>query len=81
METDELILGDNDATQNTYNQTTHTGWVLGGGIEYALTDNVSTKLEYLHMEFPEHTGYTNNQELYSFDNSVDIVRVGLNYRF
>ncbi len=81
METAETILGDNDATQNTYNEGVHTGWVLGGGIEYALSSNVTTKVEYLHMEFPKHTGYTNNEELYSFKNDVDLVRVGLNYKF
>lgn len=81
METNETILGDNDATQNTYNEGMHTGWVLGGGLEYALSKNISAKLEYLHMEFPEYSGYTNNQEPYSFDNSIDIARVGVNYRF
>ncbi len=81
METNERILGDNDATQNTYNEAVHTGWVLGAGVEYALSENISTKLEYLHMEFPQLSGQTNNAEPYSFENSVDIVRVGLNYKF
>lgn len=81
METDEKILGDNDATQNTYNEGVHTGWVIGGGIEYALTENITTKIEYLHMEFGKYSGYTNNNELYTFENDVDIVRVGLNYKF
>ena len=81
METNGRILGDNDATQNTYNEGVHTGWVLGAGVEYALSENISTKLEYLHMEFPQMSGQTNNAEPYSFENSVDIVRVGLNYKF
>ncbi|MCF6321853.1 MAG: porin family protein [Rhizobiaceae bacterium] len=81
MGTDEIILGDNDATQNTYNAGVHTGWVLGAGVEYALTERLSTKIEYLHMEFPEYRSYTNNNELYGFENSVGLVRVGLNYKF
>ena len=81
METDEMILGDNDATQNTYNRGTHTGSVFGGGFEYALTEKTSAKLEYLRMDFPEYKGYTNNEELYGFENSVDILRVGVNFKF
>lgn len=81
MGTDEMILGDNDATQNTYNSDVHTGWVLGAGVEYALTERISTKLEYLHMEFPEYRSYTNNNELYGFQNSVNLIRAGLNYKF
>ncbi len=81
METSEKILGDNDATQNTYNEGVLTGWVLGGGLEYAFSDKISTKVEYLHMNFPKYTGYTNNEESYTFENEVDLVRVGLNYKF
>ncbi len=81
MQTNEIILGDNDATQNTYNDNIHTGWVFGGGVEYALSDNLSTKIEYLQMQFPEHQSYTNNEELYGFTNSASIVRAGLNFKF
>ncbi len=81
METDEKVLGDNDATQNTYNEGVHTGWVLGAGMEYALTERITTKVEYLHMDFGKYSGYTNNNELYTFKNDVDLVRVGFNYKF
>jgi len=81
METNEVILGDNDATQNTYNQGIHTGWVFGGGVEFALSDSLSTKVEYLQMQFPEYTSYTNNEEKYGFTNSAALVRVGVNSKF
>ena len=29
------------------------GWVAGGGVEFALTDNVSAGVEYLHYDFDE----------------------------
>jgi outer membrane immunogenic protein len=29
------------------------GWVAGGGVEYALTDNVSAGVEFLHYDFDE----------------------------
>ncbi len=81
METNEMILGDNDATQNTYNRGFHTGSVIGGGFEYAFSENTSAKVEYLRLDFPEYRGYTNNEELYGFENSVDLFRVGVNYKF
>ena len=65
----------------------NTGWALGGGLEYALTENLSTKIEYLHAQFGNGGGvYTSpDDNCYGFlgdrKNSIDIVRVGLNYRF
>jgi len=64
-----------------------TGWALGGGLEYALTENLSTKIEYLHAQFGNGgNAYTSpDDNCYGFlgdrKNSIDIVRVGLNYRF
>ena len=31
------------------------GWVAGGGVEFALTDNVSAGVEYLHYDFDDDT--------------------------
>ena len=67
------------------------GWSLGGGLEWAFTNNVSLKLEYLHSQFNTGDGvyltaasgaYAN----YAFrgDNnrdSIDVMRLGINYRF
>jgi len=66
------------------------GWSLGGGLEWAFTNNVSLKLEYLHSQFnggdnlylTSHSGYTS----YAFvnnsrQNSIDVARIGINYRF
>ena len=64
-----------------------TGWALGGGLEYALTENLSTKIEYLHAQFGNGGGLYSSpdDDCYGFrgdrKNSIDIVRVGLNYRF
>lgn len=57
------------------------GWVVGGGLELAFTDNVSAKVEYLHMDFGSTDGLTSTGTSYSFDNEVDVVRAGLNFRF
>jgi outer membrane immunogenic protein len=68
---------------------TRTGWVAGGGVEYAAWDHVTLKLEYLHADFgsstyfnpsvqtaPGHTIVTRDVSL-----TNDIVRAGVNYKF
>ncbi len=57
------------------------GWVVGGGAEFAFSESVSAKIEYLHMDFGSTDGLTATGQNYSFDNEVDVVRAGLNFRF
>jgi opacity protein-like surface antigen len=62
-----------------------TGWTVGGGMEFALTDRFSAKAEYMHYDlgsdtfttfvFPALTGRTD------VDTKGDIVRVGVNLHF
>ena len=78
-------------TTTTYSRTGNgnkVGWALGGGLEYALTENLSTKIEYLHAQFGNgdntySSGILRDCQNFFGDskNSIDIVRVGLNYRF
>jgi len=68
---------------------TRSGWVVGGGIEYAFWDNLSLKLEYLHADFgtknyinpPVFIAGTGAFNTRSISLTDDVVRVGLNYRF
>lgn len=57
------------------------GWVVGGGVEMAFTESVSVKAEYLHMDFGSTDGLTASGQRFSFDNEIDVVRAGLNFRF
>ncbi len=62
---------------------THTGWVVGGGVEWALLDNWTAKIEYQFLSF--------DSERYfpavaagagiDFDTDIHTIRIGLNYRF
>jgi opacity protein-like surface antigen len=67
----------------TSTNTTRTGWIAGGGLEYMLGSRWSAKLEYDHLDFGSNTlGFVN-----PFGNSVAIktavneVKAGVNYHF
>jgi outer membrane immunogenic protein len=64
------------------------GWVVGGGLEYALHANLSVKAEYLYARFSESTlGYSFDFEGSALpvrvreQLSLQVARVGLNYHF
>jgi outer membrane immunogenic protein len=70
---------------------TSTGWTAGGGIEYALSNSFSITAEYLHIDLDMQQTFImrvvppgGGNALMSAsvsDYSVDIVRVGMNYKF
>jgi outer membrane immunogenic protein len=62
---------------------TNAGWTVGGGVEFALTNNLTAKAEYLHVDLGNmNCGFScgvatgNNVSV-----REDIVRGGVNYRF
>jgi outer membrane immunogenic protein len=64
------------------------GWAAGGGIEYAVNNNWSVKVEYLHYDLGSSTGsvfytYGANSSTLSGETRHDgnIVRGGINYKF
>lgn len=56
------------------------GYAVGGGIEYALSDNWSTKLEYQYVDL-EDTRFGIGATATRIDPDFHSVRAGLNYRF
>jgi len=67
---------------------TLSGWVAGGGIEYALHDNWTVKGEVLWMDLgkisyvsPERTAYPGFSYTTHLDLSEVVARVGVNYKF
>ncbi len=60
-----------------------TGWVIGGGGEYAIDNHWSVKADYLFMQFPDVTRTLNDGVAYQFKfkDSAQVARIGLNYRF
>jgi outer membrane immunogenic protein len=59
---------------------TYTGFSIGGGIEYAATENLLLRVEYLHDEFGRES-YTVGADSYSADLDTDTVRAALIYKF
>jgi outer membrane immunogenic protein len=59
------------------------GWALGGGMEFALTNNWSAKAEYLHFDLGEKTfaPSINPLDRAKVDTQGDTVRIGVNYHF
>lgn len=80
MEVNEVGIGDADG-QTAENEDIRSGWVVGGGVEHAFASNMTAKIEYLHMDFGTYDGLSENQEAFSFENKVDLVRAGLNFKF
>ena len=60
---------------------THTGWVAGGGIEWALLDNWMAKVEYQYLMLDSESYFTAIPGGIGLDANFHTVRVGLNYRF
>ena len=80
MGVDEISIG-NTPGETAINRDTRSGWVVGGGIEHAFAPNMSAKVEYLHMDFGRYDGLSANTEHFHFDNTADLVRAGVNYKF
>ncbi|MCS0496787.1 porin family protein [Ancylobacter sp. MQZ15Z-1] len=55
---------------------THVGYTVGGGLEYAFSQNISARVEYLYTDLGEET-YVGRK----VDVDFNTVRAGLNYRF
>jgi outer membrane immunogenic protein len=60
---------------------TYWSWTAGAGVEYALWDRWSTKLEYLYVGTPSDTPVPPRTTGVGGDTTTNIVRAGLNYRF
>ena len=59
-----------------------TGWVIGGGAEYRITQAMSLRGELLHYEFDGvKFNFSNGGGTGKLDASVTVVRAGLNFHF
>jgi len=76
-------------TLNGSDTKTSVGWSAGGGMEWALPGNATFKFEFLHIDLgsqtltlvPTNGTIGNGYARAKFDNTYDVVRVGVNYGF
>lgn len=60
---------------------THYGYTVGAGLEYAFTNNLTAKIEYLYTDLGEKRYFTNLGVNQKIGNDFSVVRAGLNYKF
>ena len=58
-----------------------TGWTVGGGMEFALTDRWSAKAEYMHFDLDSKKFAIDNGLVADAGAKGDSVRIGINYHF
>ena len=56
----------------------HHGYVVGGGVEYAFSNNVTAKIEGLYMDLGEKSVLAATRKI-GFEGGI--VRAGVNYKF
>ena len=63
---------------------THVGWTVGAGLEAALSDRWTAKVEYLYSDFGTKE-YSGTSSFGPFAEDIDVslqtVKIGLNYQF
>ena len=86
--TDSMGHFNNAVVTSSSNSTTEPGLTAGGGFEYAFTDNLSAKVEYLYVAvknvgttIPSSIGGNPDSIAVTHNYSDNIGRFGLNYRF
>lgn len=87
----QLLLGGVPVPQVNYlgsESETRFGWTIGGGAEFAFTNNWSAKVEYLYYDLGKTTVIGSPQVAnppfqfsHRIENTGHIARIGLNYRF
>jgi outer membrane immunogenic protein len=61
---------------------TNGGWTLGGGVEYAVTDNFTAKVEGLYVDLDTKDNYALGSRVdMRRDTEFGVLRAGLNYKF
>ncbi|MCB5175503.1 outer membrane protein [Microvirga lenta] len=61
---------------------TNGGWTLGGGVEYAVSNNISAKVEGLYVNLDTKSNYAlGDQHHDRRDTEFGVLRAGLNYKF
>jgi outer membrane immunogenic protein len=66
---------------NNNGDDTITGWTLGAGVEYAFTNNLTTRVEYRYTQFEGNDSVFDNVTFGGDELDFHAIRVGLSYKF
>ena len=84
---DYILNGNTNNQGRGYGQTgiTPWGWAAGGGVEYALTDNWTTSVEYQHVDLgtnavPFPTVALVKLQDNTIKQTIDVLKLGVNYK-
>ncbi len=82
VENATAILRGDPAYYNVSISGTQTGWTVGGGLEYAVTNNWTVRAETLYVDLgTKTTGVNDCGCTFGFKNTYTLGRFGLNYKF
>ena len=79
--TNDIQKGRNAGEQIVWDDQSNTGYVLGGGLEYALSDRWVGRAEYLYANYGMVTLYNRDGNRADLQNELHQLRVGASYRF
>jgi outer membrane immunogenic protein len=77
-----LFAGTNSTFNGSYSNT-QTGWTVGAGLEYAVTDNIIARIEYRYTDYGSEsdTAATQPLSIHTTDLKTNDVRIGVSYKF
>ena len=77
----DIQKGRNAGEQVVSEGQTHTGYIVGAGIDYAFDSHWLGRVEYLFANYGQDTIYNRDGNRAVFENDMHLLRVGLSYRF
>jgi opacity protein-like surface antigen len=57
------------------------GFLVGGGVEYAFTPHWTARAEYTLLDLPDRTATGFFGNTFTFERDIEMLKVGLNYKF
>ena len=79
--TNDIQKGRNAGEEIVFDNKWQNGYVVGGGVEYAITNNLIGRVEYLYSNYGMTSLYNRDGNLAELSNDMHQVRVGLAYKF
>jgi outer membrane immunogenic protein len=79
--TEDLQKGRNAGEQLVWDNQMRTGYAIGAGAEYAITNHWLARAEYLYENFGTVSLYNADNQLAEFNNQLHQLRVGVSYKF